>query len=109
MVKWDDGRHDFEPDGALRDIYVTDATPQVWDRALLFMLGEGRSRYSIDETDAPPPATASDALRVWPDRAPLLIVERHGIEYACHFSLQPTRSSWTSGPKTFGDRTSSVL
>ena len=48
---------------------------RVWDRALEFMLREGSSRYSIDESDAPPPATASDALRVWPDRAPLLLVE----------------------------------
>src|SRR5512133_2316107 len=85
MVKWEDVRSEFAPDGALRDIYVTDANPQVWDRALEFLLRDGSSRYSIDEADAPPPGKASDALRVWPDRAPLLIVDREGIEYACRF------------------------
>jgi hypothetical protein len=85
MVKWEDVRSEFEPDGALRDIYVTDADTQLWDRALEFLLRDAGSRYSIDEVDAPLPAKASDALRLWPDRAPLLIVEREGIEYACHF------------------------
>jgi len=85
MLKWEDVRSEFEPDGALRDIYVANATPQVWDRALEFLLRDGSSRYSIDDANAPPPAKASDAVRLWPDRAPLLIVDREGIEYACHF------------------------
>jgi hypothetical protein len=78
-------RDEFEPDGSLRDIYVMGATPLVWDRALEFLLQTGTARYSIDDADAPLPASASDALRVWPERSPLLIVDREGIEYACHF------------------------
>jgi hypothetical protein len=85
MVKWDDVRKEFEPDGGLRDIYVMGATPQVWDQALEYLLQAGNARYSIDDAQAPLPATASDALRVWPDRSPLLVVDREGIEYACHF------------------------
>lgn len=85
MVEWEDVRNDFEPDGGLRDIYVTGVTAQVWESALEFLLRDGASRYSIDETPAPLPAKASDALREWPDRAPLLIVDREGLEYACHF------------------------
>jgi hypothetical protein len=85
MVKWDEVRDDFEPDGGLRDIYVTSASGAVWDQALGFMLQTGTARYSIDDADAPLPASAADALRLWPDRSPLLILDREGIEYACHF------------------------
>ncbi len=85
MIGWDDVRDDFEPDGALRDIYVVPATEAVWEQALGFLLQAGTARYSIDDVAAPLPASAAEALRVWPDRSPLLIVEREGIEYACHF------------------------
>ncbi len=85
MVTWDDVREDFEPDGALRDIYVMSASESVWDRALEFVLQAGSSRFSIDELPAALPASAVDALGLWPDRSPLLIVDREGIEYACHF------------------------
>jgi hypothetical protein len=85
MVKWEDVRSEFEPDGGLRDIYVMDASPAVWDRAYGFLLQAGDARYSVDDADAPVPASAEDALRVWPDRSPLLLVDRAGIEYACHF------------------------
>ncbi len=85
MVEWDDVRKDFEPDGALRDIYVNDASGLVWDRALEFLRHADTARYLIDDVDAPLPATAAQALQLWPDQSPLLIVERDGIEYACHF------------------------
>ncbi len=85
MVKWDDVREDFEPDGSLRDIYVVSADPVAWERALEFLLQTGNARYSIDDAAAVLPGSAAEALRVWPDRAPLLIVDREGIEYACHF------------------------
>jgi len=85
MVSWDDVRDDFEPDGGLRDIYVLPASEAVWDLALGFLLEAGTARYSIDDVAAPLPASARDALRVWPDRSPLLILDREGIEYACHF------------------------
>jgi len=114
MVKWEDVRQDFEPDGALRDIYVADANPQVWDRALELMLRGGSSRYSIDESEAPPPATASDALRLWPDRSPLLIIQRDGIEYACHFfkAEEVELDFWPDdvrGPDEFGALTRFVV
>ena len=76
---------DFEPDGALRDIYVNDTRAVVWDQALEFLLRADTVRYLIDDVVAPLPATAAEALQVWPDRSPLLVVEREGIEYACHF------------------------
>ncbi len=85
MVAWDEVKGDFEPDGALRDIYVIDATVGVWEAALAFLLSGGTARFTIDDVEASLPATASDALRMWPDHTPLLLVVREGIEYACHF------------------------
>jgi hypothetical protein len=85
MVRWDDVRRDFEPDGALRDIYVIGADAVVWDRALRFLMQAGTARYSIDDTEASLPERAADALQVWPERSPLLVVDREDIEYACHF------------------------
>ena len=64
MVKWDDVREDFEPDGSLRDIYVVSANPVVWDRALEFLLQAGNARYSIDDAAAVLPANAADAVFV---------------------------------------------
>jgi hypothetical protein len=85
MIKWDDVRTDFEPDGALRDIYVIEADAGVWDRAFEFLLKDGSAHYSVDDAEAPLPASAADALRVWPQHSPLLVVDRDDIEYACHF------------------------
>jgi hypothetical protein len=85
MVEWDDVRTDFEPDAALRDIYVNGASALVWDQALEFLLRAGTARYLIDDVDAPLPKTAVQALQAWPDQSPLLVVEGEGIEYACHF------------------------
>ena len=85
MVEWDDVRTDFEPDATLRDIYVNGASALVWDQALEFLVRAGTARYLIDDVDAPLPKTAVQALQAWPDRSPLLVVEREGIEYACHF------------------------
>jgi hypothetical protein len=85
MVKWEDVRRDFEPDGGLRDIYVIGADLSVWDRALEFLLQGGTARYSIDDVEMSPPARASQALEAWPERSPLLVVDRENIEYACHF------------------------
>ena len=85
MVQWNEVRKDFEPDGGLRDIYVNEANPVVWDGALKFLLNGDTARYLIDDADAPLPRSAADALQVWPERSPLLVAEREGIEYACHF------------------------
>ena len=85
MVEWDDVRRDFEPDGALRDIYVNEANAVVWDQALEFLARADHARYLIDDVEVPLPGRAAQALQEWPDRSPLLVVEREGIEYACHF------------------------
>ncbi len=85
MIEWDDVRQDFEPDGGLRDIYVNGADPVVWDQVLEFLLRADTARYLIDDVDAPLPGRAAEALQLWPDQSPLLVVEREGIEYACHF------------------------
>jgi len=85
MVQWDEVRKDFEPDGGLRDIYVNEANAVVWDAALKFLVLGGKARYLIDDADAPLPGSAAAALEVWPRRSPLLVTEREGIEYACHF------------------------
>ncbi|MGH7381025.1 MAG: hypothetical protein ACREKR_02175 [Candidatus Methylomirabilales bacterium] len=85
MLAWDEVRQDFEPDGALRDIYVLAADSAAWDRALAFLLSEGTARYTVDGVALPLPKTAKEALSLRPDSSPLLHVERDGIEYACHF------------------------
>jgi hypothetical protein len=85
MVEWDDVRSDFEPDAGLRDIYVNGASALVWEQALEFLLRADRARYLVDDIEWPLPKTAVEALQAWPDRSPLLVAEREGIEYACHF------------------------
>jgi hypothetical protein len=85
MLSWDDVREAFEPDGMLRDIYVQKADGDVWERAFTYLAKQGTSDYTVDEVKKALPRSAKDALGLRPDKSPLLLVNRDGIEYGCHF------------------------
>lgn len=45
MKQWSEIKPEFQADGSLRDIYVEDIDPAVWD---LFIAGVKRSKYKIE-------------------------------------------------------------
>ena len=85
-VLWRQVRADFAPDGALRDIYVRNAAPPVWEVALSFIRRVGYDlAYTVDGEPRPVPRSAIEALRVRPEASPLLRFRVGRAELACHF------------------------
>jgi len=86
MIDWMAVAEDLKPDGALRDIYVLDASSQDWELVLshLFSIAT-RSEYLIDGKPQPGVPTAQAALAVRPSGSPLLRAVVGGITLNCHF------------------------
>jgi hypothetical protein len=83
---WREVAADFEPDGALRDIYVHGTTMADWQA----VLGHLRERYApleftIDGEPAVLPARAAEIFPTWGHAAPSLYVDVGGIDVRCHF------------------------
>jgi hypothetical protein len=83
-VDWETVRSDFEPDGALRDIYARPADVATWDRALAFLASVATLRYLVDGVDGPVPQSAAGPLSR-SDGTQLLIVDIEPVGFTCHF------------------------
>ncbi len=85
-VDWRIVAGDLKPDGALRDIYVHDATLADWQVALDHV----RERYAplqflVDGQPADLPGQVADIFPIWERASPLLNFNLSGIDVACHF------------------------
>jgi hypothetical protein len=85
-IKWDDCKHEFTSDGALRDIQVVDATAADSQRVLDFVRAEAdRLDYTVDGTSAALPSEASEIIALRATANPSLLFRWGDIDLATHF------------------------
>jgi len=97
-ASWHNVAADFEPDGALRDIYVQNATLADWQIALdLIRRGYAPVTFTRDGVEGALPPSAADAFADRADAALSLKFEVGGIELACYF-FTPTEIEFDLPP-----------
>ena len=85
MIRWDTCRREFEPDGALRDIYVRSTTIEHWRTLFVALRASYALEYSVDATARPLPAVVDEAFTTRDTASPSLHFRVGGIVIACHF------------------------
>ncbi|WP_166827857.1 hypothetical protein [Thalassoroseus pseudoceratinae] len=85
MIRWDTCRQEFEPDGALRDIYVLDTTIKHWQILFDVLRASYTLEYSVDHTAQPVPLTVDEVFDTRNTASPFLRFYVGGILVACHF------------------------
>lgn len=84
MTLWESCRPHFEPEGALRDIYVHGTTKADWQRCYELMLTY-QPEYSVDGQPMPLPPSADEVLAIRSTARPLLHFLAGKAAVACHF------------------------
>jgi hypothetical protein len=85
-IEWSVVADAFQPDGALRDIYVQGATLAEWQAALeLLRANYAPLQFTIDRQPAELPAEVSQIFPIWERASPLMNFDVGGIDVACHF------------------------
>lgn len=85
-IFWQSISQEFKPDGSLRDIYVSPATPSDWQYLLDFLKQHGAEvSYSIDGTPSLIPSTVVEIFATRPNASPLLEFSIQGIRYLAFF------------------------
>lgn len=85
MILWDRCRKDFEPDGALRDIYVHGTTIAQWRAVFDVLRANCALEYSVDGSLQPVPATVEAVFSLRGTASASLHFRVGGILVACHF------------------------
>ena len=86
MIDWDSVSEDLKPDGALREIYILDASPENWRDVVSHVVAQADAcEYSIDGIVQPEVPTADVALAVTTRATSSLRVIAGGIVFHCHF------------------------
>ena len=84
--EWSRAKKDFEPDGALRDIYVLDSTIEDWDKFVANIRDRAISfQYSVNGQPAPLPSSALLVFDKRVEAAPLLAFSTGSVLFTCHF------------------------
>jgi hypothetical protein len=83
-VEWTDVQADFQPDGALRDIYARPADLAAWNRALAFLASSTTLRYQVNGIEEAVPTSAAEPLSRG-DLSSLLMADFGCIGLTCHF------------------------
>jgi hypothetical protein len=88
-IDWPQVAHEFEPDGSLRDIYVSDTSSADW-QAVLDHLREkyGPVRLTVDGVDTPVPAHVRELFAIRERANPELGFLVAGMRLACHLFTQ---------------------
>lgn len=85
MISWETCRRDFEPDGALRDIYVHGTSIDHW-RTLFDMLRRDYDlEFFVDSTGREIPIAVDEAFAIRDTASPMLRFRIGGIVIVCHF------------------------
>jgi hypothetical protein len=85
-IQWSVVAEGFEPDGALRDIYVHDATVADWQAALDYVrASRAVLQFTIDGQPAELPGTAVKIFPIRERASPLLSFDVEGINVNCRF------------------------
>lgn len=85
MICWDKCRRDFEPDGALRDIYVNGTSIEHWRTLFDVLRSTYELKYSVDGTMQPLPGSVDEVLTTRAIANPELLFRVGDIVVACHF------------------------
>ncbi len=85
MISWDTCRQDFEPDGALRDIYVYDITMEHWRLLYRMMCADYRVEHSVNQQPQPVPASVDEIFALSPECGPILWLHLDCTGASCHF------------------------
>jgi hypothetical protein len=85
MTIWDQVAEDFEPDGALRDIYVLQASSAEWQQLLDWVRASQRFDFFVDGARSQLPADVGEIFERRKDAAPLLTVWLAEAAANCHF------------------------
>lgn len=87
MIRWETCRRDFEPEGALRDIYVRGATIEDW-RAVFDMLRRTYDlEFLVDSDPRALPTTVDEAFAIQVTASPVLRFCVGGIVVISHFFI----------------------
>ncbi len=98
-IPWSVVAADFKPEGALRDIYVHDATLNDWEAVLDFIRASYPSlEFSIDGEPSELPATAAQIFAISERALPGLSLNVDEINIACHF-FTPTEIEFDLRPE----------
>lgn len=84
-ISWEQCRADFEPDGALRDIYVLRANRELWAKLFDRLRGAYDLSFSVDGIVRTLPASVEEVFALRPAGSPLLNFDVGSIDVACHF------------------------
>jgi hypothetical protein len=85
-IPWDELRRAFSVDGGLRDIYVFDATVDVWQNALDWLLHLGASgAVRLEPQPEALPRDAGAILDMQGSGDPRLRIYAGGVQINCHF------------------------
>lgn len=85
-TSWQSVSREFEPDGSLRDIYVSPATAAHWQLTLDFLRQHSTDlSYSLDGQLSPLPVSVAEAFAARTEASPLLTFRFDGIHFAAHF------------------------
>lgn len=85
IVHWEQCRGDFEPDGALRDIYVVRASLAQWAKLFHRLRAAYQLEFSVDGAARTLPVSIEEVFALRPAGSPLLNFDVGSIDVACHF------------------------
>jgi hypothetical protein len=85
MIRWETCRRDFEPDGALRDIYVHGTSIEHWRTFYGMLRATDGLEYSVDGKPRDLPASADDAFAARSTSNPMLRFRVGTATVVCHF------------------------
>lgn len=83
---WLDVRHEFEPDGSWRDVYMFETTRAEWQAVLDWVRSVDPSpRFTVDGEAASLPTDVGWMFEHRETVAPSLYFVHHGVDYGLHF------------------------
>lgn len=86
IPEWTDVARIFEPDGALRDLYVLDAGPEGWQAVLDGLRAlDPPPVFEIDGEPAALPAHIEDVFAIWGNASPSLRWNAGEVQVNLHF------------------------
>ena len=85
-TSWQNVSREFDPDGSLRDIYVSPVTLADWQRVIDFVReGGSEVSYSLDGQPSQLPASVSESFAARQHSSPSLTFRLGGVHFATHF------------------------
>ena len=85
MLNWKICRKEFAPNGALRDIYILDASIEHWRKVFKILTTTYDLEYRVDGDVQPIPRSVDEIFDVRATASPLMRFQLAGVTVVCHF------------------------